>query len=159
LQDPEADDRAAAPSEATEERRERKDGHADEENIPSSVAVREPATRHHQNREREHITVDDPLDTCQVEPVSGFEGRQREVHRGKVKRDGQGADDDGWIDESPIGHLRSLPDSSSGRSTTLALIEPQASPTSTARKKHRFLRSMVGAASDHASWNRSYGSA
>ena len=57
LKDPEADYRAAAPRHATEERRERKDGHADEENVPSPVAVCEPATRNHQNREGEDITV------------------------------------------------------------------------------------------------------
>jgi hypothetical protein len=86
------------------------------------------AHREHQSgarkRPHEDITVDNPLDTCQIESVLRFECRQREVYRGKVKRDDQSADDGGSIDEGPMAHLQSRPHNSSGRLTDLRLMEP-----------------------------------
>src|SRR5262249_16386577 len=75
--------------EAAEQRENREDGRAEEENAPPPEHIREPAAGHDQHAEDQRVAVDDPLHLVDADAELLLERRQRHAHRREVVRDDQ----------------------------------------------------------------------
>ncbi|MGF6748508.1 flagellar biosynthesis GTPase FlhF [Paraburkholderia sp. MM5482-R1] len=78
--------------EAAGERSEREERNAAEKQLAVSVQIAKPAAEQQAAAERQHVGVDDPHERSFAKAEIGCDGRQRDVHDGRVEHDHQYAE-------------------------------------------------------------------